>query len=112
MAVLTVFKPGLTAAALPAGQAAASGGDSIPNDSKTMLRFLNTNAAARNVTIDSKVACNQGTDHNIVVNVPATTGDVWVGPFDKSRFDNASGQLDLTYDAVTNLSVFPMSAGG
>src|SRR5882724_1784638 len=90
----------------PAYQACAGGGDLAPiAGGKTFLHFLNTNAAARNVTLNSITNCNQGFDHDIVVNVPATVGTVIVGPIATDRFADANGNVALTYDAVTNLSV-------
>jgi len=86
--------------------AADVAGDQVPNDGKVLLYFRNTNAAARNVTINSVRPCDQGVDHNVAIVVGATTGDEIAGPYDPARFtDPATGMLTWTYDAVTNLTV-------
>jgi hypothetical protein len=86
--------------------AADVAGDLVPNgDGKTLLYFRNTNAAPRIVTVNSVRPCDQGFDHNEQITVAATTGDEICGPYDPARFNNDSGQLSLTYDAVTNLTV-------
>jgi hypothetical protein len=113
MATLTVIKPGYLEANLGAGAAAAASGDVVPNDGKTMLRFTNS-GSARTVTVTAQKASLDTvlTLNNVLVTVPATTGDVIVGPFPKHIFDNASGQLALTYDAETALTIWCISSGG
>jgi hypothetical protein len=111
MATLTVIKPGHTEANMGAGASAASGGDAVPNDGVTMVRFVNTSSQIT-ATISSKETCSQGSTHNVEVVIPATTGDVVVGPFEKTRFDNESEQFEITYSGVTGLTVWAISAGG
>lgn len=105
MAVLTVHnltRTGDSKAYVPADV----GGDTFPNDGRTFLHYKNTNAAARVCTVNSIRPCDQGQDHNEVINVGATTGDEMAGPFDPARFnDPTTGLVSVTYDAVTNLSV-------
>jgi hypothetical protein len=50
-------------------------------------------------------ACEQGSDHNVAVTIPATTGEKIVGPFSQERFNDGSGQVGFTYDGVTSLTV-------
>jgi hypothetical protein len=93
----------------PADYAAAVGPDTFVNDGRTFLHVKNTNAATRDVTIDSTKLCDQGFDHNQVVTIPATTGDVMIGPFPTARFGTT---VTVTYSAVTNLTIaaFKLSA--
>jgi hypothetical protein len=105
MATLTAQDVSGTSSVTPTYTAADVAGDQCANDGKILLHFKNTNAAARNVTIASVATCSQGATHNVTVNVPATTGDKMVGPFDAARFTNSTGFLTWTYDAVTNLTV-------
>lgn len=86
----------------PADYAAAVGPDTFVNDGRTFLHVKNTNAATRDVTIDSTKLCDQGFDHNQVVTIPATTGDVMIGPFPTARFGTT---VTVTYSAVTNLTI-------
>ena len=104
MAVLTVQQ--LTRAGItPTYAAAAGGGDSFPNDGQTFVQFKNTNAAARNVTIATQVTVDGKAVADDVINVPLTTGDVMVGPFPPGIYNDVNGRVQLTYDAVTNLTV-------
>ena len=109
MATLTAQDVNIVTFITPTYAAADVAGDQFANDGKTVLHFKNTNAAARNVTINSVTACDQGSDHDLVVNVPATTGDKMAGPFPVARFLNSSGFVTMTYDAVTNLTVAVLS---
>lgn len=114
MAVLTVIKPGATMTNMGAGVAPAGGGDTCPNDGKTMLRFTNTNGATRDVTVTMQKTSPSGyiTYGNKVFTVPATTGDIIIGPFPTDLFNDTTASLVLTYSAVTGMLVWPLSAGG
>ena len=116
MAVLNIIKPGHTETNMGAGDTPAAGGDTFPNDGNTMLRFTNTSGGSITVTVaantSSESKCSHGFSHDIAVTVPATTGDVILGPFPKKRFDNTSEQVALTYSGVTNLKVWCLSTGG
>lgn len=100
MAVLTPVNPGLTGGA-EAFVAAAAGGDTFPNDGHTMLHVKNGGGAPINVTVDSKIPCNFGSDHDVVVSVP-NAGERIIGPFDQSRFGT---DVNITYSAVTTVTV-------
>lgn len=105
MALLATQKITL-AGTTPAYSAAAGGGDTFVPGPNVFLHIKNTNAAARNVTIDSETPSNYGTDEDVVVNVPLTVGDKMIGPLIASRFaDAATGLGGLTYDAVTGVTV-------
>ncbi|HEV8360900.1 MAG TPA: hypothetical protein VGR28_10640 [Candidatus Thermoplasmatota archaeon] len=86
----------------PTYAACAAGGDTFANDGRTFLHVKNTNAATRQVTVDADKLCSQGSDHNAVVTVPATTGDRMIGPFPLDQFPSVCA---ITYDAVTNLTI-------
>jgi len=104
MAVLTVqevSRAGIT----PSYVAVAGGGDSFPNDGRTIVQFKNTNAAARNVTTVTQLTVDGKAVADDVINVPATTGDKIIGPFPPSIYNDVNGRVQLTYDASTNLTV-------
>ncbi len=107
MAQLTVQKV-VPAGLGPTYQAAAGGGDTFLNDGQTMLHVKNTSGGAITVTVNSIAACDQGFDHDVVVSVPATTGDRMIGPFPTGRFNDANGLVSITYSGVTNLTVAPI----
>jgi hypothetical protein len=82
-----------------------AGGDEFVNDGKTFIHVKNTNAATRTVTVNSQRLCDQGFDHDQAVIIPATTGDMMIGPFPTSRFNDVNQKVQLTYSAVTNLTI-------
>jgi hypothetical protein len=110
MALYAPDKMGHAEAALttrtPAG---ASLTDTVTNDGATMLEFLNTSSSAT-VTIEAVTNCSHGYAHDVTVTVPATTGDIWLGPFPVSRFGNP---LTITWPGtVTGLTFKALSTGG
>ena len=108
MAQLTVNQVSLTGVTVTPG-AAAVGGDTFLNNGKTVLEVTNGSGGSINVTIDSLVACNQGSDHDIVVAV-ANGVTKRIGPFDPSRFNNSAGLTSVSYSAVTSVTVAAVSA--
>jgi hypothetical protein len=108
MAILAQQKTALTGLN-PAYANADVAGDSFANTGGQHVEFVNTNAAARNVTLVAQGACNHGVLHNVVVNIPA--GNVTpqrrkIGPFtDTLRWNDVNGRVQMTYDAVTDLLV-------
>lgn len=103
MAVLAVQK--VSQAGLgPAYQAADAAGDEWANGGRTVLHVKNGSAAAVTVTVDSIKPCDQGFDHDVQVSVPAG-GERLIGPFEPSRFNNASGRCKATYSAVASVTV-------
>lgn len=114
MATLTVKKVVLEVGLNPldpAYVACTELGDVCPNDGHTFLHLINGHSAVQNVSIDSKVKCNQGVDHDVVSgDIAITTGQMMIGPFDRGRFNNAAGQIEITYPkGVTALTIAAIS---
>ena len=110
MATLVVKKVVLTGLdpLTPAYVAATSGGDDVLNSGNVFLHFVNGATQETTVTINSIKACNQGFDHNAIVVVPVSE-ERMIGPFDRGRFNDASGSIDITYaGGVVNLTVAAM----
>jgi len=103
MAVLTV-QDVIAAGITPSYAAASAAGDSFPNDGRTVIHVKNGDTVAHTVTIISATTCNQGFQHNIQVTVNAGTDKI-IGPFAPKRFNNDQGQVSVTYDAVTAVTV-------
>ena len=103
MALLTVQKNAL-AGVVVAPVAAAGGGDSFPNDGKTVLEVVNGGGSPITVTIAAPVNCNQGTNHPGGGSVTNGTTKRF-GPFDQARWNDASGNVVVTYSAVTSVTV-------
>lgn len=81
------------------------------NDGKTILKFLKTGANACTVTITTPGTVNGIAVADPTVNVPATTGNVWVGPFRPDLFNDANGLCSFTVSEATALSVDCISLG-
>lgn len=85
--------------------AADVAGDTFVGRHGDRIRFRNTNAAVRNVTILSQVVDGEGfLPENKVVNVPLTTGDKEIR-VDRAYINPTTGLVSMTYDAVVNLTV-------
>jgi hypothetical protein len=69
------------------------------------LHVKNANVGAtRTVTINSRVACNQGYDHDYAVVVPAS-GEKMIGTFDTTRFNDSSGSASITYSSEADVTI-------
>lgn len=95
----------------PAYTECAVGGDVCPNDGHTFLHLINGHNAVQNASIDSKVKCDQGVDDDILSgDIAITAGQMMIGPFDRGRFNNAAGQIEITYPkGVTALTIAAIS---
>jgi hypothetical protein len=88
-------------------QAAAGGGDEFPNSGYVRLVIKNDDASSKTVTVVGGGRDNyglQGTFLNQTIVVPAGQMHI-AGPFVKNRYDDVDGFVQLTYSAVTSLSV-------
>lgn len=104
MATLTVQQITLTGTT-PSYAACASGGDEFVNDGQTFIQVKNASGGELTVTVNSRTNCNQGSDHDVAVAIPLTTGDKMIGPFPPSRFNNGDGKVTITYSGVTSLTI-------
>lgn len=103
MATLNVQRVSLIGLA-PVFVAASVGGDEFVNSGRAVLHVKNDDTTNKTVTVNSQTPCNQGFDHDVVVTVPAS-GELVIGPFPKNRFDDANGKVQVTYSAVTAVTV-------
>ncbi len=104
MATLTVQETDLDGV-VPSYTACAGGGDEFPNDGRTILHLKNGSGSPITVTVDSRVTCDQGSDHNSVTSVGAGA-EAMIGPFDITRFnDSSNGRAAITYSGVTSLTI-------
>ncbi len=103
MAAIAILRPTHTGLALTT-QAAAGGGDTLQNDGQTVLYVSNGGGSSINVTV-TPAATPDGLSFQAVV-VPVGAGATKVlGPFPPLYFNNASGQVAVTYSAVTSVVV-------
>lgn len=110
MATYAANAPGHTEAAITMRTTAVAG-DGWTNDGATLFRFVNT-GTEKTVTVIAQTNCSLGFKHNVTITVPATTGDVWAGPFPTARFNDVNGVVQMTYSSETALTIGAISTGG
>lgn len=84
--------------------AAAAGGDEFVNSGRDFIHIKNGGSEIT-VTINSQAPCSQGSDHDVTVTVPATTGEKFIGPFPKDRFNDTAGKVQITYSGATSVTI-------
>ena len=75
----------------------------IENNGRVILHFKKTGAGACTVTITTPGTVDGLAVADRTVNVPATTGDVFMGPFPREDY-NTAGNLRITCSEITGLS--------
>jgi hypothetical protein len=107
MAVLSTQSPSAAGVGITYG-ACAGGGDSFVNSGKERVHIKNASGGSITVTFASgSNKCSFGvahTAHDRVVTVGAGA-DKWVDTFDPSQFNDASGNVNITYSGVTSLTI-------
>lgn len=102
MATLTVIVPTYSGVNL-GPVAAAGGGDKFVNTGNELIYIKNASGVSINLTLDAQaVAGLPITDPVIAV---AAGAEKIVGPFDPRYFTDASGFLNLSYSAVTSVTI-------
>lgn len=104
MATLSPQVPSLSGLT-PSYSAANAGGDQVLCDDRLFLHVKNTNGSSRDVTIATPGNVDGLAIADVVVTVPATTGDKMIGPLKASLFADANGYAQITYSAATNVTV-------
>ena len=84
--------------------AASAGGDALPNDGQCWLEVLNGSGAPITVTITPQSKYQGETIAPRAVVVPAA-GRRKIGRFDSGIFNDANGNVAVTYSGVTTLTV-------
>jgi len=90
---------------------ATGGGDQFANSGRESLIIVNNDASSKTVTIAAQTTSFEDTDFgNAVkqdqsVTVSASGGVAKIGPFSKRAFNDGSGNVQITYSAVTSLEV-------
>lgn len=110
MATLTVQKPAATPVDISYA-ACAAGGDKFLNDGKTQIHIKNASAGAITVTFTAGASnantCNfgvTGTAHQRQEVIPAGANRL-IGFFDKDRYNDTDGYVNMTYSGVTTLTI-------
>jgi len=79
-------------------------GNYFDNNGYTFFVISNGGGSPITVTIDSKATCNFGVDHDIEVSVGAGATKI-IGPFNVARFNDAEGEVNVTYSDVSSVTV-------
>lgn len=87
--------------------AAAGGGDVVTNTGGVVILFQNGDASSKTVTVKSYYTgtAPAGTTKADLAVVVAAGETAVIGPLDAAVWNNSSGQVELTYSAVTSCKV-------
>ena len=77
----------------------------VPHDDRTFLHFKKTGAGACVVTVQTPATLRGRAVAESTYNVPATTGDVLIGPFPSDLYRQADGTINITLSEVTGLTM-------
>jgi hypothetical protein len=77
----------------------------LRNDGRTLLYFRKTGAGACTVTVQTGAVVRGIAVADVTVVVPATTGDVVIGPFPGDLFDDPNHDVGVTLSDVVGLTV-------
>ena len=103
VAVEKITRAGIDAA--DTGSLSVSDTYKVLNNGRTFLHFKKTGAGACTVTFISPRTVDGLALADPTVVVPATTGDVMVGPFETESFNDSVGKLAFTLSEITALTV-------
>lgn len=109
MAVITLAVQQITSTGIDLtdnGSLSTSDTYKYPNDGRTFLHFKKTGAGSCNVTIATpRTDADGNAIADKVVAVPATTGDVMIGPLPASVYNDSDGNVSFTLSNITGLTV-------
>ena len=90
----------------PTYASAASGGDEFPHDPNAFIHVKNGDATSVTVTVVSQYSSNpQGlASTDLTVTVPGNE-ERFIGPFSETAFADADGNVQLTYDDVSSVTL-------
>lgn len=89
----------------PTYAAASAGGDSFTPGDSTFLHVKNANAAACTVTFVTPGTVEGLAVADMTATVPATNGDLMIGPLPASLFrDSADGLADVTWSVTASVT--------
>lgn len=103
MAVLSsqsIVRAGLS----PAYASAAGGGDSFANTGKEFLHVKNDDASSKTVTIVTQSTVDGLSVSDRTVTVPAGESRM-IGPFQTAIYNDDNSRVNVTYSAVTSVTV-------
>jgi len=101
----------MTSAGLEATFTAANAdGNFFENNGRTFIWIKNGDVSDHSIVIDSPGACDQGFYHDVTV-VVAAGEERLIGPFTTARFNDTNGNVNVTYSAVTSVTIAVVKFG-
>lgn len=109
MATLAIQQ--MTSSGLEATYAsAAAGGDKFANNGKTFIHVKNGDGSDKTVTITSQVTEPPAGTAAANIAVTVTAGEErMIGPLNQNGFNDSNGDVNVTYSAVTSVTVAAIS---
>ncbi len=77
----------------------------VRNNGRVLLYFVKTGAGAAVVTVVTPNTVGGLAIAERTIAVAATTGLVWAGPFDPGIYNDSNGDLDVSTDEDTGITV-------
>lgn len=79
-------------------------GNFFTNNGRMFIWIKNDDTTDKTVNIASPTPCNYGFTHNVSVTVTASEARL-IGPFPVARFNDNDRHVNITYSAVTSLTI-------
>lgn len=102
----TISRSGLT----PSYASAESGGDEFANTGTEFIHIKNGDGSSHTVTIVTSATVDGLAVEDRAVAVPAGE-ERMIGPFPTSSYNDSSGNVALSYDAVTSVTIAIIKPG-
>ncbi len=77
----------------------------VRNNGRVLLHFVKTGANPATITIVTPKTISGLAVVEQTFVVPATTGDVWAGPFPRDTYNDNSGDMDVSTSEETAITV-------
>jgi hypothetical protein len=84
--------------------AASGGGDKFEPGDRTFVIAKNTNGATRTATFTTPGTVGGNAIADLVVTLPATTGEVLIGPFTRDIYAGSDGLVAVAWSATTGVT--------
>ena len=105
MAVLTVNTIDYDGLDVESVYVAAAASQEFPNDGRTFMHIKNGSGAPITCTVTSAGTVQTRAIADDVITVGATTGEQMVGPWPRSIYNAADGNIDITWSATASVTV-------
>jgi len=106
LAVVTISRNGLEATY----NTAAGGGDAFINTGNEFVHIKNDDASSKDITFATPAEVDGLAVADRVVSIPAGE-DRMIGPFPASTYNDTAGKVQITYSAVTSVTIAVIKPG-